>query len=59
MSCPTDAGAEEKGEGDYWVDEKGHQVHLSESRLRARRGNAGQHGMLQEGRSLYDAANIT
>jgi len=50
---------EEKGEGDYWVDEKGHQVHLSEAGYEHAEELLLEHGLLQEGRSLYDAANIT
>ena len=49
---------EENGEGDYWVDEKGHQVHLSEAGYEHAEGLLLQHGLLQEGRSLYEAANI-
>ena len=50
---------EEKGEGDYWVDEKGHQVHLSEAGYEHAEDLLVEHGLLPEGRSLYDAANIT
>ncbi len=50
---------EEKGEGDYWVDEKGHQVHLSEAGYEHAEQLLAQHGMLQEGSSLYDTANIS
>ena len=50
---------EEKGEGDYWVDEKGHQVHLSESGYERAEQLLAEAGMLAEGSSLYDAANIT
>jgi preprotein translocase subunit SecA len=49
---------EEKGEGDYWVDEKGHQVHLSEAGYEHAEALLLQHGLLQEGRSLYEASNI-
>ncbi len=50
---------EENGEGDYWVDEKGHQVHLSEAGYEHAEQLLVQHGLLQEGSSLYDAANIS
>ncbi|MCL2523488.1 MAG: preprotein translocase subunit SecA [Betaproteobacteria bacterium] len=50
--------AEEKGEGDYWVDEKGHQVHLSEAGYEHAEELLVEHGLLAEGASLYDAANI-
>ena len=50
--------AEEKGEGDYWVDEKGHQVHLSEAGYEHAEALLVEHGLLGEGASLYDAANI-
>ena len=49
---------EEKGEGDYWVDEKGHQVHLSEAGYEHAEDLLAEHGMLKEGSSLYDASNI-
>ena len=49
---------EEKGEGDYWVDEKGHQVHLSETGYENAERLLAEHGLLKEGSSLYDAANI-
>ncbi len=50
---------EEDGEGDYWVDEKGHQVHLSEAGYEHAEQLLLEHGLLEEGRSLYEAANIT
>jgi preprotein translocase subunit SecA len=50
---------EENGEGDYWVDEKGHQVHLSEAGYEHAEQLLAEHGLLKEGSSLYDAANIT
>ena len=50
---------EENGEGDYWVDEKGHQVHLSEAGYEHAEQLLAQHGMLEEGSSLYDTANIS
>jgi len=51
--------AEENGEGDYWVDEKGHQVHLSEAGYEHAEELLASAGLLKEGRSLYDAANIS
>ncbi|MFZ2267374.1 MAG: preprotein translocase subunit SecA [Azonexus sp.] len=51
--------AEENGEGDFWVDEKGHQVHLSEAGYEHSENLLSEHGILKEGTSLYDAANIT
>ncbi|HLO62096.1 MAG TPA: preprotein translocase subunit SecA [Azonexus sp.] len=50
---------EENGEGDYWVDEKGHQVHLSEAGYEHAEQLLAEHGLLKEGSSLYDAANIS
>ena len=50
---------EENGEGDYWVDEKGHQVHLSEAGYEHAEALLAQHGLLRENSSLYDAANIS
>ena len=49
----------EEGEGDYWVDEKGHQVHLSETGYEHAEELLAEDGLLKEGSSLYDAANIT
>lgn len=50
---------EENGEGDYWVDEKGHQVHLSEAGYEHAEQLLAEHDLLKEGSSLYDAANIS
>jgi preprotein translocase subunit SecA len=44
--------------GDYWVDRKGHQVHLSEAGHEKAEQILTQLGILPEGASLYDAANI-
>ena len=49
--------AEEDGPGDYWVDEKGHQVILSEAGHEHAEEILGRVGLLVSG-SLYDAANI-
>ena len=50
--------AEEKGSGDYWVDEKGHQVLLSEEGHEHAEGILAKAGLLPAGTSLYDAHNI-
>ncbi|MCX7229075.1 MAG: preprotein translocase subunit SecA [Burkholderiales bacterium] len=44
--------------GDYWVDRKGHQVHLSEAGHEKAEQILTKLGILPEGASLYDAANI-
>jgi preprotein translocase subunit SecA len=44
--------------GDYWVDRKAHQVHLSEAGHEKAEKLLTQLGILPEGASLYDAANI-
>ena len=49
---------EEKGAGDYWVDEKAHQVILSEEGHEHAEQLMEQAGLLPENSSLYDAANI-
>jgi preprotein translocase subunit SecA len=50
--------ADEKGPGDYWVDEKAHQVLLSEEGHEHAEGILGQAGLIPAGSSLYDAHNI-
>ena len=50
---------EEKGPGDYWVDEKAHQVLLSEEGHVNAEGILTQAGLLPAGSSLYDAHNIS
>ncbi|HSQ05003.1 MAG TPA: preprotein translocase subunit SecA, partial [Burkholderiales bacterium] len=50
---------EEKGPGDYWVDEKAHQVILSEDGHEHAEQLMEQAGLLPAGSSLYDAANIS
>jgi preprotein translocase subunit SecA len=49
---------EEDGPGDYWVDEKAHQVLLSEIGHEHAEEILTRVGLLPEGRSLYDSANI-
>ncbi len=51
--------ADENSEGDYWVDEKAHQVHLSETGYEHAEQLLEQAGLLAQGTSLYDSANIT
>jgi preprotein translocase subunit SecA len=49
---------DEKGAGDYWVDEKAHQVHISETGHEHAEELLAAAGMLPEGSSLYDPAHI-
>ncbi|MEY2777043.1 MAG: preprotein translocase subunit [Pseudomonadota bacterium] len=49
----------EDGEGDYFVDEKGRQVHLSESGFERAEAALAEMGLIGEGESLYDASRIT
>ena len=51
--------AEETASGDYWVDEKAHQVLLSEQGHEHAEGILMQAGLLPAGSSLYDAHNIS
>jgi preprotein translocase subunit SecA len=48
----------EDGPGDYSVDEKGKQVHLTEEGHERVEQLMGEIGLLRDGESLYDAANI-
>ena len=50
--------ADEKAEGDYWVDEKAHQVHISEGGHEKLEEILTRMGMLAEGESLYSPSNI-
>jgi len=50
--------AEEDGEGDYSVDEKAKQVHLTEDGMENVEDILIAHDILAEGSSLYDSANI-
>ncbi|QSX78549.1 preprotein translocase subunit SecA [Agrilutibacter solisilvae] len=54
------AQKQEDGEGDYWVDEKGKQVHLSETGQEHAEGLLRRAGILQgEEDSLYGAQNLS
>ena len=50
---------EPEPEGDFWVDEKGQQVHISEAGHIKAEQLLAQHGLLPEGDSLYEPRNIT
>jgi len=50
---------DEKGAGDYWVDEKGHTVLLSEEGHEHAENILAAAGLLPQGSSLYDAHNIS
>jgi len=50
---------EENGPGDFWVDEKSHQVLLSEEGHEHAEQLLAEAGLLSEGVSLYDAASIS
>ena len=49
---------EEKGEGDYWVDEKAHQVYISESGHVKLEKILAERGLVGPGESLYSPKNI-
>ncbi|GMV57851.1 MAG: protein translocase subunit SecA [Betaproteobacteria bacterium] len=49
---------EEKGEGDFWVDEKQHQIHISEQGHEKIEQVLTKMGLLAEGESLYAPQNI-
>lgn len=49
---------EEKGEGDYWVDEKAHQVYISESGHVKLEKILAERGLVGPGASLYSPKNI-
>lgn len=50
--------AEEKGEGDYWVDEKAHQVYISEAGHEKLEAILAERGLVAEGETLYSPKNI-
>ncbi|WP_300450274.1 preprotein translocase subunit SecA [Accumulibacter sp.] len=49
---------EENGPGDYWVDEKGHQILMTENGHEHAEELLASAGLLPDGGSLYDASNI-
>jgi preprotein translocase subunit SecA len=49
---------EENGPGDYWVDEKGHQILMTEEGHEHAEEILAAAGLLPDGGSLYDASNI-
>jgi preprotein translocase subunit SecA len=49
---------EPEPDGDYWVDRKAHQVHLSEAGHEKSERILLEQGLLEPGASLYDASNI-
>uniref|UniRef100_UPI0030778095 preprotein translocase subunit SecA n=1 Tax=Duodenibacillus massiliensis TaxID=1852381 RepID=UPI0030778095 len=50
--------ADEKAEGDYWVDEKAHQVYLSEAGHVHLEKILTEKGLIKDGTSLYSPQNI-
>ena len=48
----------EESEGDYYVDEKGRQLHLSETGFEKAEQLLGEFGLLPSGASLYDPAQV-
>jgi len=53
-----DVQAEEEGPGDFSLDEKSRQVHLTEDGMARVEGLLSQAGLLAENESLYDANNL-
>jgi len=51
--------ATEEGEGDFWVDEKAQTVTMSEAGHERAEAILASSGLLSDGSSLYEAANIT
>ena len=54
----TDKDEQEKMPGDYLVDEKSKQIHLTEAGHEHIEQLMVQHGMMEEGATLYDSVNI-
>ena len=48
-----------EGDGDYTIDEKGKQIHLTERGQVKVKSYLQNHGLIEEGDSLYSAGNIT
>jgi preprotein translocase subunit SecA len=51
--------ATEESPGDYWVDEKSRQVYISEAGFEKSEKILSEMGLLPEGASLYDPANVS
>jgi preprotein translocase subunit SecA len=51
--------ATEESPGDYWVDEKSRQVYISESGFEKSETILAEMGLLAQGASLYDPANVS
>ena len=49
---------ENEGTGDYWVDEKSKQIHLTESGHENIETIMAEHGLISENTSLYDSINL-
>ena len=49
---------ESEGVGDYWVDEKSKQIHLTESGHENIEKIMSEHGLISENTSLYDSINL-
>ena len=59
VALQLNAQKEETGDGDYWVDEKAQTVTMSEAGHERAEEVLTSSGLLPEGSSLYDPANIT
>ncbi len=59
VALQLSAQKEETGEGDFWVDEKAQTVTMSEAGHERAEEILSSSGLLPEGSSLYDPANIT
>lgn len=59
VAAKLEPQTEEEGAGDFWVDEKAQNVVMSEQGHEHAEALLAESGLLIEGSSLYDAANIT